>query len=124
MKPWYPSRSGHGVVHRLHARGTARRGLAGGAIKRVALELGGKSAALVLPGADLALAVKTTLAGCMLNSGQTCSATTRLLVPRPLLVEVERRPGLLEGYRMGTRPMPRRDSGPWSPAPSSKRSKA
>ncbi|HEX7889409.1 MAG TPA: aldehyde dehydrogenase family protein [Ramlibacter sp.] len=51
-------------------------------IKRVALELGGKSAALVLPGADLNLAVKATLGGCFLNSGQTCSATTRLLVPR------------------------------------------
>jgi acyl-CoA reductase-like NAD-dependent aldehyde dehydrogenase len=51
-------------------------------VKRVALELGGKSAAVVLPGADLAAAVKATLGSCFLNSGQTCSATTRLLVPR------------------------------------------
>lgn len=51
-------------------------------VKRVALELGGKSAAVVLPGADLNLAVKATLGSCFLNSGQTCSATTRLLVPR------------------------------------------
>lgn len=57
-------------------------GLAAGAIKRVTLELGGKSAAVVLPGADLAAAVKATLAGCFLNAGQTCSATTRLLVPQ------------------------------------------
>ncbi|MBC5767806.1 aldehyde dehydrogenase family protein [Ramlibacter albus] len=56
--------------------------LAAADIKRVALELGGKSASVVLPGADLAAAVKATLASCYLNSGQTCSATTRLLVPR------------------------------------------
>lgn len=75
---------------------------AGGDIKRMALELGGKSAALVLPGADLAAAVKGTLAGCMLNSGQTCSATTRLLVPRDLLVQTEELVReLLPSYRMG-----------------------
>lgn len=62
--------------------------LAGADIKRVALELGGKSAAVVLPGADLALAVKSTLANCFLNSGQTCSALTRLLVPRSQLEQV------------------------------------
>ena len=62
--------------------------LAGADIKRVALELGGKSAAVVLPGADLALAVKSTLASCFLNSGQTCSALTRLLVPRSQLEQV------------------------------------
>jgi acyl-CoA reductase-like NAD-dependent aldehyde dehydrogenase len=58
--------------------------LAAQEVKRVALELGGKSAALVLPGADLSAAVKATLGSCFLNSGQTCSATTRLLVPREL----------------------------------------
>lgn len=62
--------------------------LAGTDLKRVALELGGKSAALVMPGADLAAAVKATLAGCFLNSGQTCSATTRLLVPHESLERV------------------------------------
>lgn len=51
-------------------------------MKRLALELGGKSAAVVLPGADLAQAVKRTVSACMLNSGQTCNALTRLLVPR------------------------------------------
>jgi len=76
--------------------------LAGADIKRVALELGGKSAALVLPGADFAAAVKTTLASCMLNSGQTCSAITRLLVPRDLLPQAEALAReLLPGYRMG-----------------------
>ena len=50
-------------------------------IKRVALELGGKSAALILDDADLPAAVKATVSYCYLNSGQTCAATTRMLVP-------------------------------------------
>jgi acyl-CoA reductase-like NAD-dependent aldehyde dehydrogenase len=65
-------------------------GLAGRDVKRTALELGGKSAAVVLPGADLPAAVKATLASCFLNSGQTCSATTRLLVPRAQASEAAR----------------------------------
>lgn len=56
--------------------------LAAGDMKRVSMELGGKSPAIVLPGADLARAVKATVASCFLNAGQTCSATTRLIVPR------------------------------------------
>jgi acyl-CoA reductase-like NAD-dependent aldehyde dehydrogenase len=50
-------------------------------IKRVALELGGKSASVILEDADLAAAVKGTINACFLNSGQTCSAHTRMLVP-------------------------------------------
>ncbi|MFJ8621774.1 aldehyde dehydrogenase family protein [Kitasatospora sp. NPDC093550] len=53
---------------------------AGRGLKRVALELGGKSANVVLPGADVARAVKANVAGVFANSGQTCSAWTRLLV--------------------------------------------
>ncbi|MEU5433425.1 aldehyde dehydrogenase family protein [Streptomyces sp. NPDC020719] len=53
---------------------------AGGAVKRVALELGGKSANVILPGADLAKAVNVGIANVMGNSGQTCSAWTRMLV--------------------------------------------
>ncbi|MFK4688950.1 aldehyde dehydrogenase family protein [Streptomyces pristinaespiralis] len=53
---------------------------AGGAIKRVALELGGKSANVILPSADLAKAVNVGIANVMSNSGQTCSAWTRMLV--------------------------------------------
>jgi acyl-CoA reductase-like NAD-dependent aldehyde dehydrogenase len=51
-------------------------------IKRVHLELGGKSAAVVLDDADFAKAVAAEVTNCYLNSGQTCSAHTRLLVPR------------------------------------------
>ncbi|MFB7335619.1 aldehyde dehydrogenase family protein [Streptomyces adustus] len=53
---------------------------AGAAVKKVALELGGKSANVILPGADLARAVKVGVANVMSNSGQTCSAWTRMLV--------------------------------------------
>ncbi|MGV9425446.1 aldehyde dehydrogenase family protein [Streptomyces sp. NPDC003656] len=55
---------------------------AGAGVKRVALELGGKSANVILPSADLAKAVKVGVANVMANSGQTCSAWTRMLVHR------------------------------------------
>ncbi|MGI8709859.1 MAG: aldehyde dehydrogenase family protein [Acidimicrobiales bacterium] len=58
-------------------------------IKRVTLELGGKSPFVILDDADLDLAVAQGVAGCLLNSGQTCSALTRMLVPRDRLDEVE-----------------------------------
>lgn len=54
---------------------------AGQALKRVALELGGKSAGIALRDADPASVVRQALASCLLNSGQTCSAITRLVVP-------------------------------------------
>src|SRR5690606_27425365 len=50
-------------------------------VKRVALELGGKSASVILDDADFAVAVKGTVGNCYLNSGQTCTAWTRMLVP-------------------------------------------
>ena len=56
--------------------------IAGAAVKKVALELGGKSANVVLPDADLAKAVNVGVANVMSNSGQTCSAWTRMLVHR------------------------------------------
>ncbi|MEV6951942.1 aldehyde dehydrogenase family protein [Streptomyces sp. NPDC051183] len=55
---------------------------AGAAVKRVALELGGKSANVILPGADLAKAVATGVGHVMNNSGQSCNALTRMLVHR------------------------------------------
>jgi aldehyde dehydrogenase (NAD+) len=54
--------------------------VAAATVKKVALELGGKSANVILPGADLARAVKTGVGNCYLNSGQTCTAWTRMLV--------------------------------------------
>ena len=61
--------------------------LAAQTVKRVALELGGKSAAVILDDADLATAVKATVNYCYLNSGQTCAATTRMLVPESRYAE-------------------------------------
>ena len=58
--------------------------VAAGTVKKVALELGGKSANVVLPDADLAQAVKIGLANCFINGGQTCTAWTRMLVPAAL----------------------------------------
>ncbi|MEU7868623.1 aldehyde dehydrogenase family protein [Dactylosporangium sp. NPDC049140] len=55
--------------------------LAAANVTRVALELGGKSANVILPDADLAAAVKVGIGNCFLNSGQTCTAWTRMLVP-------------------------------------------
>jgi aldehyde dehydrogenase (NAD+) len=51
-------------------------------VKRVAQELGGKSPRLSLDDADLKAAVTSGVAQCMANSGQTCVAPTRMLVPR------------------------------------------
>ena len=75
----------HPEVDMVSFTGSTRAGkrvgeLAAQSVKRVALELGGKSASLILPDADLEAAVKGSVSACMLNSGQTCSAHTRMLV--------------------------------------------
>jgi aldehyde dehydrogenase (NAD+) len=55
--------------------------LAADSVKRVGLELGGKSASVVLEDADLNLAVESTLRSAFTNSGQICGAWTRMIVP-------------------------------------------
>lgn len=55
--------------------------LAAASIKRVTLEMGGKSANVILPDTDLATAVKVGVARAFVNGGQTCNALTRMLVP-------------------------------------------
>ncbi|HEX3779728.1 MAG TPA: aldehyde dehydrogenase family protein [Pseudonocardiaceae bacterium] len=65
--------------------------LASGTVKRVALELGGKSASVVLDDADLGLAVERTLASAWTNSGQVCGAWTRMIVPAARRDEVVNR---------------------------------
>jgi betaine-aldehyde dehydrogenase len=77
----------HPGVDMISFTGSTRAGkriseLASSSVKRVALELGGKSASVILEDADLATAVKGTLNNCYLNSGQTCTALTRMLVPQ------------------------------------------
>jgi len=76
----------HPEVDMISFTGSTRAGkriseVAAATVKRVALELGGKSASVILEDADLAAAVKGTVNACFLNSGQTCSAHTRMLVP-------------------------------------------
>ncbi len=76
----------HPQVDMISFTGSTRAGkriseVAARTVKRVALELGGKSASVILDDADLAAAVKGTVNGCYLNSGQTCTALTRMLVP-------------------------------------------
>jgi acyl-CoA reductase-like NAD-dependent aldehyde dehydrogenase len=63
--------------------------LAAETVKPVAMELGGKSPNLILDDAELEKAVPDGVAKCFLNSGQTCSALTRMLVPRQRLAEAE-----------------------------------
>jgi acyl-CoA reductase-like NAD-dependent aldehyde dehydrogenase len=86
--------AGHRDVDMVSFTGSTRAGkrvseVAAATIKRVALELGGKSANVILDDADLARAVPDGVGKCFLNSGQTCSALTRMLVPRARLSEVE-----------------------------------
>ena len=76
----------HPEVDMVSFTGSTRAGkrvseLASQTVKRVALELGGKSAAVILDDADFAAAVRGTVNACFLNSGQTCTAHTRMLVP-------------------------------------------
>jgi acyl-CoA reductase-like NAD-dependent aldehyde dehydrogenase len=86
--------AGHPGVDMVSFTGSTRAGrrvseLASATVKPVAMELGGKSPNLILDDADLARAVPDGVAKCFLNSGQTCSALTRMLVPRQMLAEAE-----------------------------------
>ncbi|HEY7143227.1 MAG TPA: aldehyde dehydrogenase family protein [Streptosporangiaceae bacterium] len=94
------------------AAGQQVAGAAAATVKRVTLELGGKSANLILPDADLATAVKVGVAKAFVNAGQTCNALTRMLVHRDSYDEAvsyavknsERYPPgdpLAEGTRLG-----------------------
>jgi aldehyde dehydrogenase (NAD+) len=64
---------------------------ASGNLKRVTLELGGKSANIIFPGADLDAAVKAAASGIFFNSGQVCSAGSRILVHDSIHDEVVER---------------------------------
>ena len=76
--------------------------VAGAAIRKVCLELGGKSAFVVLDDAPFEKAIPAGVNHCMQNSGQTCSAWTRMLVPRPRQAEaVERAVAQLAKLTLG-----------------------
>ncbi|WP_439487106.1 aldehyde dehydrogenase family protein [Blastomonas fulva] len=80
----------HRDVDLVSLTGSTRSGVAvshaaAGTIKRVSLELGGKSACIVLPGADLDAAVRDCMGIMLRNCGQNCNAPSRLLVPMALV---------------------------------------
>jgi acyl-CoA reductase-like NAD-dependent aldehyde dehydrogenase len=86
--------AGHPGVDMVSFTGSTRAGrrvseLASATVKPVAMELGGKSPNVILDDADLSKAIPDGVGKCYLNSGQTCSALTRMLVPREKLAEAE-----------------------------------
>ncbi|MGF1646715.1 MAG: aldehyde dehydrogenase family protein [Kineosporiaceae bacterium] len=98
----------HPAVRMVSFTGSTRAGrrigeLASQQIKKVTLELGGKSPLVVLPGADLEAAVRFGVTDCMLNNGQRCDALTRMIVPRSTLAEVEElATGIVAGLTVGS----------------------
>ncbi|MEV6766667.1 aldehyde dehydrogenase [Streptomyces sp. NPDC051105] len=83
----------HKDVDKIAFTGSTRAGrriaaIAGEQLKRVSLELGGKSAAIILPDADVAKAVAGLKFGSLLNNGESCIAQTRILAPREKYEEV------------------------------------
>jgi aldehyde dehydrogenase (NAD+) len=82
----------HPDVAMISFTGSTRAGVAvatAGAptVKRIAQELGGKSAHIILDDADLAKAVKEGVQACFRNTGQSCNAPTRMLVPRSKMAD-------------------------------------
>jgi len=84
----------HPGIDMISFTGSTRAGrrvseVASATVKKVALELGGKSPNVILEDADIQQAITDGVSKCFLNSGQTCSALTRMLVPRSRLPEAE-----------------------------------
>ena len=84
--------SGHPGIDMVSFTGSTRAGIAvaknaADTVKRVTQELGGKSPNIVLPDADLVKAVTGGVQSVMMNSGQSCNAPTRMLVPRARMAE-------------------------------------
>src|SRR6202021_287443 len=81
--------SPHPDIAMMSFTGSTRAGIlvakaAADTVKRVAQELGGKSANILLPDVDLESAVRDGVGACFVNSGQSCDAATRMLVPRAM----------------------------------------
>jgi acyl-CoA reductase-like NAD-dependent aldehyde dehydrogenase len=84
----------HPLIDMVSLTGSVRAGrrvmeLAAASIKRVHLELGGKSANIILPDADFERAVVDGIQDALRNAGQVCGGLTRMLVPRQRLKEAE-----------------------------------
>lgn len=111
----------HPMVDMVSFTGSTQAGqrvgqLAARGIKRVALELGGKSPVVILDDADLELAIPGALGSSFMNNGQTCIAQTRMLVSRRRYAEVvERLVAACEAMAVGNPLDPGVALGPWSP---------
>jgi aldehyde dehydrogenase (NAD+) len=99
--------AGHSGIDAISFTGSVRAGtrvaeVAARNVTRTTLELGGKSANVLLPDADLATAVKVGVANAFLNGGQTCTAWTRMLVHEDRYDEaVDLAAGIAAGYAPG-----------------------
>ncbi|MBP2367845.1 aldehyde dehydrogenase family protein [Pseudonocardia parietis] len=108
----------HEDVDMVSFTGSVRAGsrvaeLAARTVKKVTLELGGKSANVLLDDADLTAAVKVGVANAFLNGGQTCTAWTRLVVPADRQEEVlELARAAAEGFAPGDPMDPKTKLGP------------
>lgn len=108
----------HPDVDMVSFTGSTRAGieiarLAAPTVKRVHQELGGKSANILLPDADFAAAVASGVNGCLGNSGQSCNAPTRMLVPADRhdeVVELAKRAA--QAHRVGPADAPDTTLGP------------
>jgi aldehyde dehydrogenase (NAD+) len=108
----------HPDVEMVSFTGSTRAGVqvatsAAPTVKRVAQELGGKSANILLDDADLAVAIPCDMGDVCANSGQSCNAGTRFLVPRSRLAEAESiAKAAAEAIRVGPPDMPDVQIGP------------
>ncbi len=108
----------HPDVDMVSFTGSTRAGkrvaeLASQSVKRVALELGGKSASIILEDADLDEAVRGTVNDCYFNSGQTCAAHTRMLVPQSLYESAAAKAReVAESFTLGAATDPKAKLGP------------
>lgn len=108
----------HPMVNMVSFTGSTSTGrrvseLAALTVKPTALELGGKSACVLLRGGDAESAVRDTLARCFENSGQNCAALSRLIVPLDKVAEIsDLAETLAGGYRIGDPLDPNTDLGP------------
>ena len=108
----------HPQVAKISFTGSTRAGrrvgvLAAQNLKRLSLELGGKSANLVLPDGDLTAAIQTGVHQACFNSGQSCIAWSRILVPRQRLADAtELAVGVISQLPVGDPRDPRTEIGP------------
>lgn len=110
--------SRHPDVDMMSFTGSTRAGIAvtkdaADTVKKVTLELGGKSPNILFADADVEKAVKRGVFGCFYNSGQSCNAPTRMLVERPIygkVLEIAKATG--ESQQLGDPAMAGRHIGP------------